>query len=289
MAGFPRICVAVYILAIHPENSADLSRGGSIDRIVIDTGDRAPIAKLPPFVCADASLKVFPSVALNIQDPGDFRIDRKKGWACITLMDRNINAASLLLDIRVDLKSGNVARHVSVGEFSCRPPDGVTTGAKAADTCGSQSRASATASQQKRYAFSFRTGNVMKSVKGRPQKVLRINEYEQEALSPSGRWALLSGDQSDGDYIHRQLVLLDRETGQIFPIHGSPGAWPSALEPVAGSSLRIEVPIANTIGVVGESDVRWLGTSAESEVLVIDDLIIVPRRESFSVNGAVAR
>lgn len=285
----PRWLDTEVILVVQPKDSDDLGKGASIDRIVLATGDRAPIATLPPFVCAEAPPQVNQSVALSIQDPGDFRIDRARGWACITLMDRNLNAASLSLEIRIDLKSGKVARHVSVGEDFCPPPKGVTAGVKPGETCGFQPRAKAIASQPKGYAFTFKAGDVVKRVSGRPQKVLHINEYEEESLSPSGRWALLSGDQSDGDYIHRQLILLDCESGQVFPIRATPGAWPLPLKPVRGNFLRIEVPITNTMSVVGESDVRWLGTSAESEVLVIDDMIIVPRRESFSVNGAVAR
>lgn len=50
-----------------------------------------------------------------------------------------------------------------------------------------------------------------------------------------------------------------------------------------------QVPVANTISVVGETDVRWLGTSVQSEVLVIDALLIAPGRDSFTVDGALAR
>ena len=45
----------------------------------------------------------------------------------------------------------------------------------------------------------------------------------------------------------------------------------------------------NTIGAVGETEIRWLGTSAASEVLVIDGLVVRPGAESFSVKGGLAR
>ena len=48
--------------------------------------------------------------------------------------------------------------------------------------------------------------------------VLKIPEYSPETSSPSGRWVVLGGDVSEGDYIHRNLVLLDRAKGDIYPL-----------------------------------------------------------------------
>jgi hypothetical protein len=123
--------------------------------------------------------------------------------------------------------------------------------------------------------------------------VLRVPGYDSESTSPSGRWALLGGDVSEGDYIHRSLVLLDRTTGDLFPIRQRGGAWPPALPRPAAApgkpAPKLKLPVPRTIEAVGETDTRWLGTTAASELLVIDKLVVRPGAASFSVNGRLAR
>jgi len=122
---------------------------------------------------------------------------------------------------------------------------------------------------------------------------LRLPGYETESTSPSGRWAVLGGDVSEGDYIHRSLVLLDRTTGDLFPIRPKGGPWPAALArptAVAGKPTPpLKLPVQKTIGAVGETETRWLGTSTASELLVIDALVVRPGATSFSVKGRLAR
>ena len=119
--------------------------------------------------------------------------------------------------------------------------------------------------------------------------VLKIPEYSPETSSPSGRWVVLGGDVSEGDYIHRNLVLLDRAKGDIYPIR-SGRAWPAPLRPVGKRTPpQLKTPIENTAEAVGETDVRWLGASEESELLIVDDLVVKPGVAAFSVKGQIAR
>ena len=121
--------------------------------------------------------------------------------------------------------------------------------------------------------------------------VLAIPGYTPDPSepSPSGRWLVLSGDQEDGDYIHRGLVLFDRESGEVYPLVLR-RSWPSPLRPVGKHNPpRIKTPIAKAAPAVGETDVRWLGTSSDSEYLIVDDLVVKPGAFSFSVKGEITR
>jgi hypothetical protein len=100
---------------------------------------------------------------------------------------------------------------------------------------------------------------------------------------------ILNGDQEDADYIHRGIVLLDRAKGEVYPIHER-HSWPAPLRAGGKQKLpQIKTPIADACPAVGETDVRWLGNSADSELLIIDDLVVKPGGFSFSVKGRIAR
>lgn len=284
----PRWLEADAVLVVHPNTADDLARGGHIERIVLANGARSRVADLPPFACVAGPQGTQDVMRLDIQEETDFLIDRTKGWACMTLMDRNINASSLSLNVRISLKSGKVTRHLSTGEEICQAPTGVTTGENRGATCAFAFPPETIDPQPMLHPFSFKAGNVLQSIGGVSRKVLRLRGYEKLSLSPSGHWAVLHGDAEEGDYIHRSLVLLDRVTGKVFPIREEAGAWPDPLKPAGKKAATIKVPIVNTIGVVGETDVRWLGTSAQDEVLVVDSLVITPGRPSFTVDGAIA-
>jgi hypothetical protein len=137
--------------------------------------------------------------------------------------------------------------------------------------------------------FDFEDEQVMASgPSGSRTAVARLLGYTSEVSSPSGRWMVLGGDVEEGDYIHRLLVLLDRTTGEVFPIRQRPGAWPAPLS-AKGSKPPRRILVHRTISVVAETDLRWLGRSAASELLVVDDLVLRPERASFLVKGQIVR
>jgi hypothetical protein len=144
----------------------------------------------------------------------------------------------------------------------------------------------ASAPGQDAFPFGFGESHIVFSAQ---EELLLVPGYDAERISPSGRWLLLAGDESEGDYMHRKLVLLDRRTGALYPIVADREGWPQPLASAGGRAKSLAVPIAGTIDVVTETDVRWLGSSEPTEVLVIGSLVVKPGVSAFSVSGDVAR
>jgi hypothetical protein len=298
-ARYPRWLDQQSVIVLRPAGEDDLARGGRLERIAIADGKRSRLAKLAPFACAgdpggggDDASAVSDPLSLNLQDESDFVVDASGRFACLTLMDRNINMSNVTLFVRVDLQTGKNARWFDPGEESCRLPDDVKAGKPDPDAACSPrqpAREAPSASAPLRFAFEDEQVIEQQPAGGHAARA-RLPGYSAEKASPSGRWVVLGGDLEEEDYVHRQLVLLDRSTGDVYPIRPKAGAWPASLKP-AGRKPRpqIATPVKNTAGVVGESDVRWLGLSSASEVLVVDTLIVRPGVASFDVHGAVAR
>jgi hypothetical protein len=279
----------------------NLAKGGRLEKISLADGKRTKVALLPPFKCAappdaDPDAGAEPDDSLGLEDESDFEIDRAAQRASLTIMDRNINMADIILDIRVDLTTGSVERWLSQGgdEHPCPPPPGINAG-KPPD----KTRATPTPSLSKTppppgatVRFAFEQEAVVDVPAGR-KAILQVPGYGTESTSPTERWTVLGGDVEEGDYVHRSLVLLDRTNGDLFPIRPRAGPWPGALPrpaAVAGKPApKLKLPVPKTINVVGETEIRWLGTTAASELLVIDGLVVRPGAPSFSVKGRLAR
>jgi len=123
---------------------------------------------------------------------------------------------------------------------------------------------------------------------GTPAPRVRLPGYKGEGYSPSNRWYLLGGDEPEEATTSNFVVLFDRTTGHVFPIR--PGKWPAPLRARGKTPpLRIPTPVAKTREEAERSDLRWLGLSEASEVLVIDDLVVRPGHRAFSVDGRIAR
>ena len=89
--------------------------------------------------------------------------------------------------------------------------------------------------------------------------------------------------------MHSNLVLFDREQGEIYPIQEG-RTWPAPLRASGKQKLpRIKTPIEDTASVVGETDVRWLGDSADDELLIVGDWVVKPGAFVFAVDGSIAR
>jgi hypothetical protein len=284
----------------------DLAKGGRLERISLRDGKRSRVVKLPPFACQptthgnpDAGPETSGQEAwfsLNLQDPSDFTVDRKNQRACLCLMDRNVNMMDYAVELAADLKTGKVRRWLSLGGETCVPPAGVKVGDRPARwECPVDDVSTGEQVPTASLPFSFDDKGVLKKgFKETGEPVLMIPGYSPEyhGLSPSGRWLVLGGDQEDADYIHRGLVLLDRQAGEVYPIVER-RSWPAPLRPRTKPGKRrlprIKTPIANACPAVGETDLRWLGDSAESEYLIVGDLIVKPGAFSFAVDGAIIR
>lgn len=289
----PRWLDSSSVLVVSPAEGDNLAAGGELQRIALTDGQRTPWATLPPFHCAPRPSmdEWLSNLALYLQDDGDFAIDAARSLVCLRLQDRNSNMASVVLDVRVDLRTHAVERWLAVGEDDCSPPPGVHHGAAPSACQGPPAGgASMAARQQAKAAFDLTQEGEMRRLTPRGSEVvLHIPGYAPEAVSPSGRWLALYGDIEEHDYIYRRLVLLDRSDGRVYPVVHPVGPWPAALEPRGESPRALATPIRDAAQVVGESDVRWLGTSEPSELLVVDGSVIKPGTGTWSLDGQIAR
>jgi len=81
------------------------------------------------------------------------------------------------------------------------------------------------------------------------------------------------------DSIHRDLYLLDTSAGRLHPV--VTGAWPP---PIAAD--KIGQNPGETVDVVGESTIRWIGVG---DWLLVDNLLIAPGYQVVDLPGDIAR
>ncbi|MEY4509306.1 MAG: hypothetical protein RLZZ450_1428 [Pseudomonadota bacterium] len=297
-------------------SSRDLARGARLERISLVDGTRRVLAQLPPFTCVgpaqptgEARPGAGEPVSLGVQTTSEFKVDALKQVACLDLMDRNTNMATLGMRVRVDLSTGKVMRWMTLGAEDCPLPGDVLPGVPADDDVCNTVLAGAPSSfdpspegalqplegregsahpdpaksAETSFPFGFDDERVTQlDALGKPAGKVTVEGYEVELASPSGRWLLLGGDPEEGDYMYRRLVLLDRQSGELFALQSTAGAFPKPLK-VQGKRLRTPVRGASLLQF--EADVRWLGDSAESELLVLGDLLVRPGDRAFSVAG----
>jgi hypothetical protein len=328
----PRWYDAESVVALAVDSGHDLSAGARLERISLRDGTRRVLAKLPPFACAAAvrlpvegqpaspaavastesaaSAHIEP-VGLDVQTTSEFKVDHVKQVACLDLMDRNTNMATLGMRVRVDLASGKVLRWMTLGAEDCQLPADVLAGVPpdddvcntlmqyvpptsaipsredeplASTPADASSAVAAPAAVQLPFGFEDERVTQLKAG-GKPIAKLSLEGYEVELASPSGRWLLLGGDPEEGDYMYRRLLLLDRQTGELFAVQHEAGAFP---KPLKAQGKRVRTPVRDASLLQFEADVRWVGDSAESELLVIDDLLVRPGERAFSVAGELA-
>ncbi|MET0389379.1 MAG: hypothetical protein ABW321_25620 [Polyangiales bacterium] len=285
------------LLVLRPEEDAYDLRRGFVERVSLD-GRRERGAQLPDVDCnlseeEDDVENHEGALPLDVEGPDAFLVDRELGIACIDMMDRNINMANVAVDVRLDLRSGQLQSFLSVGDKQCKAPPHVKVGRPDADSACSTddpNEGDDESVDDGEYAFGFDSDRhwVWRRNGTTRVKHVIISEYQLESTSPSRRWQLIGGDVEEGDYIHRSVLLLDRQTGELFSVPPSPRAW-STSAPLVAAKGRLRTPVRDTADVVGESDVRWLGSTPESELLVIDHLVIAPGRAIFDVDGEIAR
>jgi hypothetical protein len=262
-----------------------------LSRIDLQTGKTTLVAQARPIGCAkEVSEFEVPGMTLGLRQELDFVADPSRNRACVSLSDGGEN---LTVFMGIDLATGAVHQIVETAPRGCRLPDGVKTQElRDRDDCARNSNVSgARPIKANALAFDFKGHSVLKL--GVPSKrgrvTARLPEYQEEApasLSPSERWRLLSGEIEEHDFIYRKLVLVDLRSGAVFPAPKEPGTWPSPVRP--GARKAIHVP-SGTLTATGESDVRWMGFDENTEVLVVDQLIIRPGVRAFSVKGSVAQ
>jgi hypothetical protein len=283
---------------LNPETVVVLRTGGRpigegtavVETVSLNDGSRHRVARIPKFKCAGAAANDT-VLELDLQDESDFSVDEQGELICLDLLDRNINMASLGVKVVLSAKSGKIRRWLDLGKEECAAPAGMAKGEPA--TCeGRGPRPTipeAEESPRPTLSASLKASSHGVVINGEPGGPYKVEDYTEESASPSKRWVVLGGEAEDGDYIHRKLVLFDRQTGRIFPILEKGRKWPAPLEiSGAGKRRRIKTPIKDGYPVVGETPVFWLGP-ANREILVIENSIVVPGQFVFSLDGDMVR
>lgn len=235
-------------------------------------------------VCPDA-IDVTPgqsyeTSSLGIQSDDDFELDASGARVCFWLMDRNINMGDFRIELRVDLASGAVAELQEL-------PDGCAPVGDPPPSCAPLAAPPAPAPPaDPPRVYAVEEGALLMRENGQTTTVVELDEndnFNEGPHSPSGRWVLIDGHLVQGDYIYRDVYLLDRHAGTIHPVRS--GAWPAALTPA--QLPRLDAPEVPTMSIVGESSVRWL-PGLGRDVLVIDALLITPGVGAVELPGDLA-
>jgi hypothetical protein len=341
----PRRLDPDHVLAVETPES-EWSHGARFLQISLRDGRRTAVAALPPFRCespshaprstdsAEAERALFSD--LDLQDESDLYLSKNQKRVCLTLYDRNINMASVALDVQIELGSGTVQRWLSIGEEECPPPRGVQRGnpAHACDRAPDKDlptvallKEPSNAARPQAPSRLANLGHELKDGQLQRRGVLQLDlsahDYSVEAVSPSGRWQVLGGDPEEGDYLYRHLLLLDRVSGQLYPVIHPHSAvyeerprslrWPEPLVPPPSAKGFRETKVAAPDAEADEErepgapdpkdawrtrdaallpreiQPLWLGTSQDNEVLVLDSVFIRPEVGTFEFNGTVAR
>lgn len=288
-AFHPRRFGRDHVVVLRPAAGFDVREGASLDLVALASGERRELAQLPAFRCAEQRDLASPKPPrLDVEDPSDFDVHASERVACLGFMDSVSSAASIRVRARVDLLSARVDRWLVLGEGDCTPPDDVQPGDPAADgTCWGIANPAPVDPDPAAFPYTFDEEHVRMPAAPRGGAKLQLRGYQIDQPSPSGRWLLLTGDYTERDATYRRLLLLDRTNGNLYPLVGHAAGWPAPL-PAAGSKLKTPVKQAQLIA--NAADVRWLGDSDTSEVLLLGDIVIRPGVPTFELPaGEVTR
>lgn len=214
------------------------------------------------------ALEQEPFEGLSMQSDRDFSINAKGTHACVTLLDRNENMADYSVDLAIDLATGKVESHVGY-EPHDRCPE---TSLAACKDLGQETTwtegIEAAAATRWTHAYDEKTGVLSRAGKAvrelcMPKDQRGVDWQPEygcvfvEEVSSSGRWLLVSAEYDvGGDYIYRQLYVLDLETAALSTMVCESEAA-CTMEAVAPELLFVgDEPVGYT--VVGESEVGSL-------------------------------
>jgi hypothetical protein len=278
-----------HVLALRPLVGPDLRDGAALDLIALADGQRRELAQLPAFRCADQRDPALPLPhALYVTEGADFVVKGSERVACLGVMDASSSMAHVRVRAKIDLRTRQVERWLVLGEPDCGVPAGMESGDPSPDgVCWEIPPLHRQQVDPSAFPFSFGEEHVRMPASARGGAKQQLRGYQLEAPSPSGRWLVLAGDYIQRDYTYRRLLLLDRSNGKLYPISGHAGGWPAPLK-AAGKGFR--TPIRQAATFANDTEARWLGDSAASELLVLDALVVRPGDRVFDINeGEFAR
>ncbi len=263
-------------------------------RVVDTAGKVRIIAKLPRGYsikdCVFLEATRADSGGLAPQSGFDVVVDRKANTACLKLLDRNENMASLAIAVGVDLATGKVDKWLIMdGNKDCdvakRPAAGLglRKGTKNFACSGVAESRSKPPASTATYPFSF--DEKRQTIVGAGRSVA-LGTSQDEAFSaantsPSGRWIMLSGCTQGADYFHSLVLMFDRADGKLYPV--AVGPWPAALD--AKQVAAIGACETKTLAVVGETPTWWVG---HKDDLVIGNTVVLPGVKAWKFDGHAA-
>lgn len=201
--------------------------------------------------------------------------------ACFEVMDRNLNMMSveIMLDVPLD---GSAITTAMVYSEHC---GSLTYEAQEALSCTQlihrRVREQAAPRPSHRAPWTLAVHGDVGTLRGpnHARRRLALTEPFLEQTSPDGRWAVLSANRDEGDYIYRAIYLVDLERGQLHPIRQGP--WPT---PIPASTLRDAAALgALGMTITGETSLAWLDNG--HTLLVGGRLLLRPGRSTTLLPG----
>jgi hypothetical protein len=108
-----------------------------------------------------------------------------------------------------------------------------------------------------------------------------FDSFEPLATTANGRYVVLAGNHTKGDVLHLEVLLFDRQAGEILPLPAKPSnSWPA---PLTIEALRELAPgVAETFTVLFEVSARFI---PNSDQFAIDNLLFDPRVGAVRMPG----
>ena len=171
--------------------------------------------------------------------------------ACFEVVDRNLNVMSVqsMLDVPLD---GSAITTTMVYSEHC---GSLRSEAREALSCTQlirqRKRQRAAPRPSHRAPWTLSVHDDVGTLRGpnRARRRLALTEPFLKQTSPDSRWAVLSANRDEGDYIYRGIYLVDLERGHLHPIRE--GLWP---RPIPASTLRAAAALAALrMAIIGET------------------------------------
>ena len=243
------------------------------------------IAKLPTILGVECGWGVNKSYAPaeHIHRDSDILYDPKRGEMCMELGDRNENMRNVGVRVRVLLENnpsfpsdrrGRV-RHSLTIEGTCKK-----SSMKPIPYCiplHKTTSGDTSVTETVKYPFEWKSAEQYTADHGSVDKdgsgfSLDPDNFRLELSlerSPTGRWVAINGNPRDGDYLYRQVVLLDQKTGKFYQT----GKRDDCRQAIAPNRLDKKENEYYPNPIIGEARLAWLGNK---DLLLLHQSIVVP-------------
>jgi hypothetical protein len=225
--------------------------------------------------------------------------------ACFEVMDRNLNMASVVVQIEVSLRSNAVRSWITWVLEEAQSCTAISEAEEEALPCTQllrrRAREANTRGRPRPDAYTLRdlddgARGLLAPPQGQARR-LAITAPMIETISPDGRWAVLGGNREEGDSIYRSLWIVDLTRGSVFGLHGWPelatederdaastrAVWPWP-RPIPQRTLADADRMGATgFGATGETSVRWMGNA----LVLGETLLVTPGRSIVRLPGPI--